>query len=192
MNCVAMVYYSRTAYQGFAMEFANPDPDEIRQLLNKVHRIAVVGLSPNPARPSFRVAQGLQSWLPYRPVRPRHGGAEPSGAGVAASHLLPQSAGYASNVSEVRPMVDGKCWANRLMKTWKACRLPSISWTCSARRSIFPPSWKAASGLAFPESLAAGWHDPRSSGATRKGSGHHGGDESLHVARRGHLGARAR
>ncbi|MGC2047543.1 MAG: CoA-binding protein, partial [Gallionella sp.] len=28
-----------------------------------------------------------------------------SGAGVAASHLLPQSAGYASNVSEVRPMV---------------------------------------------------------------------------------------
>ncbi len=36
-------------------------------------------------------------------VRPQHGGAEPSGAGVAALHLLPQSAGYASNVSEVRP-----------------------------------------------------------------------------------------
>jgi ATP-binding cassette subfamily B protein len=36
-------------------------------------------------------------------VRPRHGAAEPTGAGVAASHLLPQSAGYASNVSEVRP-----------------------------------------------------------------------------------------
>jgi YfiH family protein len=35
-------------------------------------------------------------------VRPRHGGAEHSGAGVAASHLLPQSAGYASNVSEVQ------------------------------------------------------------------------------------------
>jgi ABC-type transport system involved in Fe-S cluster assembly fused permease/ATPase subunit len=35
-------------------------------------------------------------------VRPRHGAAEPTGAGVAASHLLPQSAGYASNVSEVR------------------------------------------------------------------------------------------
>ncbi|MDP1635305.1 MAG: DUF1731 domain-containing protein [Gallionellaceae bacterium] len=55
-------------------------------------------------------------------VRPRHGGAEPSGAGVAASHLLPQTAGFAitsdlasvvgspsrmasssiSNVSEVR------------------------------------------------------------------------------------------
>jgi hypothetical protein len=36
-------------------------------------------------------------------VRPQHGGAEPSGAGVAASHLLPQSAGFASNVSEVLP-----------------------------------------------------------------------------------------
>ncbi|OGS75514.1 MAG: metal ABC transporter permease [Gallionellales bacterium GWA2_55_18] len=35
-------------------------------------------------------------------VRPRHGAAEPSGAGVAASHLLPQTAGCASNVSEVR------------------------------------------------------------------------------------------
>jgi predicted CoA-binding protein len=92
---------------GLSMQFSNPAPDEIRKLLHKVHSIAVVGLSPNPARPSFRVAQGLQG-LGYRiiPVRPRHGGAEPSGAGVAASHLLPQSAGYASNVSEVRPLVN--------------------------------------------------------------------------------------
>ncbi|MCR4299505.1 MAG: DedA family protein [Gallionella sp.] len=35
-------------------------------------------------------------------LRPRHGGAELSGAGVAASHLLPQTAGFASNVSKVR------------------------------------------------------------------------------------------
>jgi len=35
-------------------------------------------------------------------LRPRHGWAEPSGAGVAASHLLPQTAGFASNVSKVR------------------------------------------------------------------------------------------
>jgi len=35
-------------------------------------------------------------------VRARHGEAEPSSAGVPASHLLPQSAGCASNVSEVR------------------------------------------------------------------------------------------
>jgi glucokinase len=35
-------------------------------------------------------------------VRPRDGEAEPPGAGVAASHLLPQTAGFASNVSKVR------------------------------------------------------------------------------------------
>ncbi|MCG6933239.1 MAG: CoA-binding protein [Gallionella sp.] len=53
------------------MKFTNPDPDTIRQLLKRVHSIAVVGLSPNPARPSFRVAKGLQEYG-YRivPVRP--------------------------------------------------------------------------------------------------------------------------
>lgn len=55
-----------------AMTFINPEPEEIRQLLHSVHSIAVVGLSPNPARPSFRVAQGLQGFG-YRiiPVRPK-------------------------------------------------------------------------------------------------------------------------
>lgn len=54
------------------MQFANPGSDEIRQILHGAHSIAVVGLSPNPARPSFRVAQGMQS-LGYRiiPVRPK-------------------------------------------------------------------------------------------------------------------------
>lgn len=53
------------------MQFTNPPSDEIRQLLQSVHRVAVMGLSPNPARPSFRVAQGLQGFG-YRiiPVRP--------------------------------------------------------------------------------------------------------------------------
>jgi uncharacterized protein len=53
------------------MQFTNPAPDEISRLLREVHRIAVVGLSPNPARPSHRVARGLQSFG-YRimPVRP--------------------------------------------------------------------------------------------------------------------------
>ncbi len=53
------------------MPFANPSSEHIRQLLNSVHSIAVVGLSPNPARPSFRIAQALQG-LGYRimPVRP--------------------------------------------------------------------------------------------------------------------------
>jgi len=53
------------------MTFSNPGPDQISKLLHGVHSIAVVGLSPNPARPSFRVAQGLQAFG-YRiiPVRP--------------------------------------------------------------------------------------------------------------------------
>lgn len=107
------------------MQFTNPAPDQIRQILASVRSIAVVGLSPNPARPSYRVAKGLQAYgyriIPVRPLiaevlgekawpdleslplRPRHGGAEPAGAGVAATHLLPQSADCVSNVSELRP-----------------------------------------------------------------------------------------
>ena len=71
------------------MPFANPSIEQIRTLLNRIHSVAVVGLSPNQARPSFMVARGLQS-LGYRiiPVRPQHGGAEPSGAGVAASRPM--------------------------------------------------------------------------------------------------------
>ncbi|OFZ66275.1 MAG: CoA-binding protein [Betaproteobacteria bacterium RBG_16_56_24] len=54
------------------MTFSNPEPEQIRKLLLSVHSIAVIGLSPNEARPSFRVAQGLQGFG-YRiiPVRPK-------------------------------------------------------------------------------------------------------------------------
>ena len=53
------------------MEFENPSPRDICKLLGEVHTIAVVGLSPNTARPSFGVAKALQSFG-YRifPVRP--------------------------------------------------------------------------------------------------------------------------
>lgn len=54
------------------MAFSNPEPGKIRQILHSVHSIAVVGLSPNQARPSFRVAHGLQSFgyhiIPVRPL----------------------------------------------------------------------------------------------------------------------------
>ena len=54
------------------MIFSNPEPEQIRQLLLGVHNIAVVGLSPNDARPSFRVARELQRFgyriLPVRPL----------------------------------------------------------------------------------------------------------------------------
>ncbi|HEY8887514.1 MAG TPA: class II fumarate hydratase [Gallionella sp.] len=38
-----------------------------------------------------------------RKVRPQHGAAEPAGAEVAASHLLPQTADFVGNVSKVHP-----------------------------------------------------------------------------------------
>ncbi len=66
-----MVYYNRTFIPAHAMPHNNPSPEEISRMLCEVHTIAVVGLSPNQARPSFRVARGLQG-LGYRiiPVRP--------------------------------------------------------------------------------------------------------------------------
>jgi predicted CoA-binding protein len=51
--------------------FANPSADEIRALLGEIKTIAVLGLSDNPERPSYRVARAMQE-LGYRivPVRP--------------------------------------------------------------------------------------------------------------------------
>jgi len=51
--------------------FRNPSVDGIRALLARVRTIAVVGLSPNPRRPSHAVARSLQGFG-YRiiPVRP--------------------------------------------------------------------------------------------------------------------------
>ncbi len=53
------------------MNFENPADDALRALLNGVKTIAVVGLSPQPARPSYHVAQAMQRYG-YRivPVRP--------------------------------------------------------------------------------------------------------------------------
>ena len=51
--------------------FENPRPGEIRALLKRVKTIAVVGLSPNPDRPSYGVSRALQGFG-YRviPVHP--------------------------------------------------------------------------------------------------------------------------
>ena len=51
--------------------FQNPSAEEIRALLTSVKTIAVLGLSDNPARPSYRVAEAMQGFG-YRivPVRP--------------------------------------------------------------------------------------------------------------------------
>lgn len=51
--------------------FANPAQDEIEALLARARTIAVVGLSSDPSRPSYRVAKALQGFG-YRiiPVNP--------------------------------------------------------------------------------------------------------------------------
>lgn len=61
-----------------------PDPD-LADLLAGVQSIAVVGASPNPARPSFGVTQFLAR-LGYRvfPVNPGHAGREIAGLKVYA------------------------------------------------------------------------------------------------------------
>lgn len=53
------------------MNFTNPDDEALRTLFKQVKTIAVVGLSPQAARPSYRVAQAMQRHG-YRivPVRP--------------------------------------------------------------------------------------------------------------------------
>ncbi len=53
------------------MTFANPSDTELRILLEGARRIAVVGLSPKPDRPSYKVAAAMQRFG-YRiiPVRP--------------------------------------------------------------------------------------------------------------------------
>ena len=53
------------------MSFSNPDDAALRALFKRVKTIAVVGLSPQAARPSYRVAQAMQRYG-YRivPVRP--------------------------------------------------------------------------------------------------------------------------
>jgi len=52
--------------------FTNPSLNEIRALLKRVRTIAVVGLSPKPDRPSYKVAFALQGFgyriIPVRPI----------------------------------------------------------------------------------------------------------------------------
>ncbi|HEX6004541.1 MAG TPA: CoA-binding protein [Burkholderiales bacterium] len=52
--------------------FANPDERERCALLKRIRTIAVVGLSPNPARPSYEVARAMQGFgYTIIPVHPK-------------------------------------------------------------------------------------------------------------------------
>ena len=54
------------------MNVTHPDDASLRTLFNRIQTIAVVGLSPQPARPSYRVAQAMQRYgfriVPVRPL----------------------------------------------------------------------------------------------------------------------------
>ncbi|MDP2804482.1 MAG: CoA-binding protein [Gallionellaceae bacterium] len=54
------------------MNFSNPSSENICQLLRDTRSIAVVGLSPQPNRPSFQVAKAMQGFgfriIPVRPL----------------------------------------------------------------------------------------------------------------------------
>ncbi|MDP1927265.1 MAG: CoA-binding protein [Thiobacillus sp.] len=54
------------------MNFSNPDDVALRALFERIQTIAVIGLSPQPARPSYRVAQAMQRYgfriVPVRPL----------------------------------------------------------------------------------------------------------------------------
>lgn len=51
--------------------FTNPSDTQLRDFLLQMERIAVVGLSPKPHRPSFQVAHRMQDWgFEIIPVRP--------------------------------------------------------------------------------------------------------------------------
>lgn len=54
------------------MAFQNPGPEQIAALFESMRTIAVVGLSPNPARPSYGVSCAMQRFgyhiIPVRPA----------------------------------------------------------------------------------------------------------------------------
>jgi len=62
----------------------NPSPSDIENLLRRVRTIAVVGLSPDPERPSFQVAAAMQK-AGFRIVPVRPGGGTILGEPVVSS-----------------------------------------------------------------------------------------------------------
>lgn len=100
--------------------FANPSADELRRILREARTLAVVGLSPNPARPSHRVARAMQR-LGYRiiPVRP----AVAEVLGETAYTCLEDVPGAVDMVvvfrapEHVAPVVDG-CIARGFPRLW--------------------------------------------------------------------------
>lgn len=100
--------------------FRNPSPDEIRALLREVKTIAVLGLSDNPARPSFRVAQALQGFgyriVPVRPAQTAVLG-EQAYARLADVPMLPDLVDVFRAPEHVAGIVD-ECIAKGVRRLW--------------------------------------------------------------------------
>ena len=100
--------------------FANPPVEEIRALLGEIKTIAVLGLSDNPERPSYRVAKAMQE-LGYRiiPVRP----GQREVLGETAYATLAEVPGVADLVDVFRapehvPGIVDECLAKGVKRLW--------------------------------------------------------------------------
>lgn len=102
------------------MQFENPSPEALRELLQRVKTIAVVGLSPNPDRPSHRIARRLQGWK-YQ-VIPVH----PSATEVLSERAYPRLADIPAGIDLVNvfrpageiPGIVDECVALALPAIW--------------------------------------------------------------------------
>ena len=100
--------------------FANPSADEIRALLGEIKTIAVLGLSDNPERPSYRVARAMQE-LGYRIVPVRPGQREVLGASAYATLAeVPDGPDLVDvfRASEHVPGIVDECIAKGVKRLW--------------------------------------------------------------------------
>src|SRR3569623_1277278 len=102
------------------MNFVNPHDANLRTLLDHVRTIAVVGLSPQPARPSYRVAHAMQRYG-YRIVTERPLVEEILGEKAYANLAdipFPVDLGYVFRAAEHVPAIVEQCLALHLPAIW--------------------------------------------------------------------------
>lgn len=102
------------------MSFENPSSDAIRKLLQQTRTIAVVGLSPNPARPSHGVSKAMQGFgyriIPVRPAVDQVLG-EAAFADLRSLDTLPDLVNVFRAPEHVAPIVDD-CIALGVKALW--------------------------------------------------------------------------
>lgn len=100
--------------------FQNPSPEQIRALLREVKTVAVLGLSDNPARPSYHVAEALQGFgyriIPVRPAQTDVLG-EKAYASLAEAPLVPDLVDVFRAPEYVDGIVD-ECIAKGVKRLW--------------------------------------------------------------------------